>query len=183
MQIYEPSEDSYLLQESLIKYLDSVSDKTLQILDMGSGSGIFSKTCLDKRFNNIKAADIDENVVIYLKNIHINCIKSDLFSNLISEKFDLIIFNPPYLPEDKKEPIESRLQTTAGKKGYELIIRFLEDSKNHLKNKGNILLLISSLSKPKVILKKAKELGYSYKLDNKKKIFFEELYVYQLSLK
>ena len=98
-----------------------------------------------------------------------------------NKKFDFIIFNPPYLPEDKREPEESKLQTTAGKKGYELILRFLDEAKHHLTKNGKIIILFSSLSKPLVIKKHAKK-KYKLKLLNKKKIFFEELYVYEITL-
>jgi len=43
-----------------------------------------------------------------------------------------------------------------------------------------MLLLFSSLSKPKIIINKAKALGYSMKFLELKKLDFEELYVYLL---
>ena len=76
--IYQPAEDSYLLQNSLKKYLKD-KPKSLKILEMGSGSGILAKTCLDLGFNNLLAADINPNAVIHLKNQNIKTVKSDLF--------------------------------------------------------------------------------------------------------
>jgi len=38
MKIYSPAEDSYLLQETLIKVLKS-ENKSIKILDMGCGTG------------------------------------------------------------------------------------------------------------------------------------------------
>ena len=178
--IYQPAEDSYLLQDSLKKYLKD-KPTSLKILEMGSGSGILAKTCLDLGFNNLLAADINPNAVIHLKNQNIKTVKSDLFLNLKNKKFNLIIFNPPYLPEDKKEPKDSQKNTTAGKNGYELIIKFLKQAKSPLLEKGVILLLFSSLSKPKIILKQAKQFNYNCKLLNQKSLpFFEKLYVYEI---
>ena len=201
MTVYQPREDSYLMQETLINYLKNLRKSienfekigatkfskknfaqissgnrnhakfSISILDMGSGSGILILKCKELGFNRLTAVDIDEETVNYLNKLKIKAIRSDLFSN-IKGKFDLIIFNPPYLPEDKREPKDSRIHTTAGKKGYELIINFLEQAKNYLKNSGKILLLFSSLSKPKIIKNKARELGYKTKLLNKKKLFF-----------
>mgnify|MGYP003976089693 CR=1 FL=1 len=182
--IYEPAEDSYLLQASLKKFLKNKL-KNIQILDMGSGSGIQALTCKKLKFKNIIVADINPEAIENLKKQKLNTLKSNLFSNtkLKRKKFDLIIFNPPYLPEDKREPKDSRQNTTAGKKGYEIIIKFLKQSKSHLKNKeSSILLLFSSLSKPKTILNKAKELNYNYEILNTQKLFFEELYVFRLRL-
>lgn len=147
---------------------------------MGSGSGILAETCLGLSFKNITVADIDKGAIKLLKQKKFHAIKSNLFSN-IPEKFDLIIFNPPYLPEDKTG-FDKQKDTTAGKLGYEIIIRFLKQAKKHLKEKGKILLLFSSLSKPKIIKQEAEKLGYNPKLLNQKRIFFEELFVYEFRL-
>jgi len=178
MTIYEPREDSNLIQETLINYLENLK-KSIKILDMGSGSGILALTCKDLGFRNVIATDIDKDSINYLISLKIKAIKSDLFSKLNNKKFDIIIFNSPYLPEDELEPKDSKIHTTAGKKGYELIIRFLEQARYHLDKDGKILLLFSSLSKTTVIKKKAKDLGYNMRLLNKKKLFFEELFVYE----
>ena len=175
--IYEPSDDSYLLQETLKKYLKNKS-KNIKILDMGSGSGIQAISCKNLGFVNILTSDINLESLKHLKSFELKTIKSNLFSN-VRGKLDLIIFNPPYLPEDKNEPRNSRINTTAGKKGYEIIIKFLKKARSHLTKKAQIILLFSSLSQPKIILKEAKKLGYNYSLLNKKKLFFEELFVYE----
>jgi len=120
--IYQPAEDSYLLQETIKDFLKD-KNKNIKILDMGSGSGIQAETCLNLDFKNIFCADIDPEVIRYLKEKGLNIIKSNLFSN-ISKKFDLIIFNAPYLPEDEREPEDIKLATTAGKKVMKLLLNF-----------------------------------------------------------
>lgn len=179
--VYLPSEDSYLLEKEVKEYLESIEDKDIKILDMGSGSGIQSKACIKKGFENVLAVDIDRETLNHLKKQKLKTRKSNLFSNLKDhEKFDLIIFNPPYLPEDK---YDKGIDTTAGKKGYEIILRFLKQAQSHLKKEGIILLLVSSLSNEGVIKKKSKELGYKLKKLNEKGVgFFENLYIYELKL-
>ena len=180
--IYQPAEDSYLLSEAIKKILED-KNKNIKILDMGSGTGIQAKICRDLGFENILAVDINPEAVGHIKKQGLNAILSDLFSNINSnkDKFDIILFNPPYLPEDKREPEDSKLNTTAGKKGYEIIIRFLKDAKIFLNENGRVLLLFSSLSQPDVILKKAKELDYKYKQLNNLRLDFEELFVYEFT--
>ena len=181
--IYEPAEDSYLLKETIKDYLkDKNKDKPIKIMDMGSGSGIQAKACKELGFENILAVDINPKVVDYLKEQKLNVVQGDLFSEIEGDAFDLIVFNPPYLPEDKREPEDSKLATTAGKKGYEIIIRFLKDAKNYLSYNGRILLLFSSLSKPEIIINKSKELGYKNNLLKSLKLDFEELFVYEFRL-
>lgn len=187
MSVYHPSEDSYFLSECLKEYLEK-KDKKIKILDLGAGSGIQAETCLNLGFKNIICADIDKEAVKLLKRKGFKTIKSDLFSNikgrlsvkgnLVPLRFNLIIFNPPYLPEDK---YDKEKDTTGGRKGYEIILKFLKQAKKHLTDKSSILLLFSSLSKPKIIINKAKKLKYKMKLLDSKKLFFEELYIYEFS--
>ena len=198
MSIYQPSEDSYLLQESLTSYLKT-QPKTIKILDMGSGSGIQALTCKKLGFTNITAIDINPEVIKHIKqqdkkiqttnlNKKIKIIQSNLFSNIKTknnkkQKFDLIIFNPPYLPFDPREPKDSQLQTTGGKKGYEIIIKFLKQAKKHLNKDSTLLLLISSLSKPRIIKQEAKKLNYKYEKINQQKLpFFEELFIFKIKI-
>ncbi len=178
-EIYQPAEDSYLLSGTLKNYLKNIKDKNIKILDMGTGSGIQAITCKNLGFKDILAIDINKEAVKFLKKQNIKAVHSNLFSKIQkNDKYDLIIFNPSYLPEDK---YDKQVDTTAGKQGYELIIKFLKEAKSHIKNKVVILLLFSSLSKPNIIKKQAKELGYELKLLKKQNIFFEELYVYELT--
>lgn len=181
-EIYSPSEDSYLLSETLKEFLNKIKikNKNIKILDMGSGSGIQAKTCKNVGFNDILTADINEQAVKELKQQKLKAIKGNLFSRINKkDKFDLIIFNPPYLPQHK---YDKKQDTTGGKQGYELIIKFLKQAKQHLNKQGVILLLFSSLSKLSIIKQKAKQLNYSLKLLSKQKLFFEELYVYRMKL-
>ena len=167
--IYEPAEDSFLLQKHIKKY-----SKNKKILDMGTGSGIQALEA-KKNASKVLACDINKGCVNYVKKLGIKTIKSDLFSN-IKEKFDLIIFNPPYLPEEPLEPLDSKISTTGGKKGNEILKKFLSKAKNYLNPKGKILILFSSLT-PDVI-NIFKKYDYKYKKLDSSKISFETLYVY-----
>ncbi len=172
--MYEAREDSFLLQKSIRNYSGS------KALDMGTGSGIIANT-LNKNFKRVVGVDINPEVIKYCKNKYegITFKTSNLFSN-IKGKFDLISFNAPYLPDD------SRIKDVAldgGRKGNELIIKFLKKSILFLKEDGKIILLFSSLSQPKDIFKVADTLFLKYKLLNSEKLDFEKLFVYELSSK
>ncbi|MBM3234204.1 DUF2431 domain-containing protein [Candidatus Pacearchaeota archaeon] len=166
-------EDSFFMSEFLGNYLKD-KDKKIKILDLGSGRGIQAETCINLGFKDITASDIGEEEINYLKNKfkNIKIIKSDLFSN-IQEKFDLIIFNPPYLPESR---YDSRRDTTGGKFGDEIIFRFLEQAGNHLNENGEIILLLSSFT-PR---NKIKKLKWKIKKLDEKSLFFEKLEICQL---
>ncbi len=181
--IYSPAEDSYMLEKEIKKYLSSLNikdKKEIKVLDMGSGSGIQALACIKAGVprENILAADINPEAIRELKKQKLKAIQSNLFNKIKKkDKFDLIVFNAPYLPTHKydKEP-----DTTAGKRGNEIIIKFLKQAKQHLADKGIILLLFSSLSKPKEILRSAEKLGYNAeKLVEQNVGMMEKLFVWK----
>jgi len=172
-QVYQPAEDSQLFSNFLKKYLSK--NKINSYLDMGTGSGILSETAskfLDKK--NILAADIDSEAIKTIKQKGFKTIKTNLFSR-ITGKFDLITFNAPYLPRDSREPKDSQLATTGGKRGDEVAVRFLKQAKKYLNKNGKIFLLISSLTPIKKINK------FNPKIVARKKIFMEELLILEFT--
>jgi len=181
--IYSPSEDSYLMQEVLKKFLPEILKQKpeAKILEIGAGSGILAQTLIELNANpkKIILTDIDDKTIEHLKKdfVNIKIIYSDLFNEIPKkEKFDLIIFNPPYLPEDEREDQESRRATTGGKNGSEIINKFLKQAKKYLNYDGKIFLLTSSLTK------KIKWGNYKKKKAAEKKIFFEKIIVWKLFL-
>jgi len=175
--IYEPAEDSYLLKGEVRKFC-----KDKRVLDMGAGSGIQALTAKEGGALSVLACDIDIRAVNELKKKGINAVLSDLFFG-IKKKFDLIIFNPPYLPEDKREDAESARNTSGGKKGDEIIIKFLRGVGGHLNANGIILLVVSSLTLKSRILSVLRREGLKKKVIAEKKIFMESLEVWKIGRK
>lgn len=183
MKVYSPAEDSFLLSQCLEDYFEDIDKKELSkivFLDMGAGSGIQAEKAsefLSKE--NIICVDINEDAVKLVKKLGFHAIKSDLFSSpeLKGKKFDVIAFNPPYLPEDE---YDKEIDTTGGEKGDEIPLAFLYAAKNYLSKKGIIFLLVSSLT-PRNKLEKAISDNYNKEVVGKKKLFFEELEVWRLS--
>lgn len=172
--IYEPREDSYLLEKAVKKYA-----KNKSFLDMGSGSGIQAKAALSSKASSVLAVDINQETIDKLNSQNIPAIKSNLFQK-VKGKFDIIAFNPPYLPRDKREPKDSQLTTTGGKKGDEITLKFLKQSIKHLNKNGTIFLTISSLTPRDRITKLLNKLSLSHKILESKKLFFESLEVWEI---
>ena len=172
--IYKPREDSELLAKYVKKYAFGL------VLDIGTGSGVLALEAAKKKdVKKVIATDIQKSVIEYckenIKNKKVVFKQSDLFSNIKKIKFDTIIFNPPYLPEDIRL---KDLTLDGGKKGYEVIERFLNKVDGYLKPNGIILIVFSSLTKPKIINSIIKKNKLKCILLEKKRIFFEELFVY-----
>ncbi len=179
--IYEPSDDSYFLLSFVKKYVK----KGMRVLDMGTGSGILAEEAI-KNKAVVLAVDINKEAVDYCTKRGINAVQSDLFER-VNGKFDLIIFNPPYLPEERdycgiKMTSEdfnyvNDIALVGGKHGWEVIDRFFSKVKDYLNENGKILISFSSLSGD--VIKIMEKYGFKYKKLGEKRVFFECLYVYE----
>ena len=106
-----PRDDTEILVREAIKH------HATNILDIGSGSGIISCMIAKITGTNVTGIDIsDEALKISKKNAeklnlkNVKFIKSDLFSNLKRQKFDVIVSNPPYIPIKLKETIQNEVK-------------------------------------------------------------------------
>ncbi len=198
MQVYEPAEDSFLILKHVKDYARGL------VLDMGTGSGILAFEAA-KHANFVIGADINPRAVSYankeLKKIgkeNIIFVKSDLFDSLREKefavrngkivlvqrkkgglKFDVIFFNPPYLPKDGKY---KEVSLDGGKEGHEIIEKFLGQARKYLKRDGKILLLFSSHTNKKRMNEIIKKNKFKFKQIDSKRLFFEELHLYVLSV-
>ncbi|MFO7711021.1 MAG: HemK2/MTQ2 family protein methyltransferase [Candidatus Woesearchaeota archaeon] len=164
--IYEPREDSEMLRRHIKDYAKG------KILDMGTGSGVLAKEAVG--YGEVLAVDKNPDAVSYVKNLGIDAKESDLFSE-VDERFDLIIFNPPYLPQD---PGVEDMALFGGKKGYEVSVDFISQAADYLERDGKILFLFSSLTKKDKIEEALVHNMFTWKELEKKHIFFEDIYVY-----
>lgn len=173
MLMYLPREDSEMLAVKVADYSKG------KVLDVGTGTGVQALAAAKSgRVGEVLAVDINGEAIAYchanVNNPKIKFQVSDLFST-VKGKFDVVIFNPPYLPQDKG--IDD-LALYGGEKGYEIIERFFDKVDEHLKKDGFILMVFSSHTKKDKVDKIIRERGYRVKLLDRKHIFFEDLYVY-----
>ena len=165
--MYNPEDDSYLIE----KYVRKLARG--KILDIGCGSGILMEAALTKS-KDIFGVDIDDESLEFCRRKGLNVKKSNLFEN-VKEKFDFIIFNPPYLPEDEIKDKD----LVGGKKGYEIIKKFFSKAKKYLNENGEILILFSSLTNKEKVDSIIRKNEFSYeKLEEKSVGLMERLYVY-----
>ncbi|MBR9683538.1 methyltransferase [Candidatus Woesearchaeota archaeon] len=176
--MYQPAEDSELLRKQVKQHSEG------KVLDMGTGSGIQAiEASKKKRVTAVLAVDINpkavEELTKRIKKEKIKKIKiqqSDLFSK-IKGKFDTIVFNPPYLPQDKG--IEDKA-LYGGKKGYEVLEKFLNQVNPFLHEKGTVLILFSSLTNQEKVKQIIERNLLEFKELEKEHFFFEDLFVYKL---
>lgn len=179
--VYSPREDTYVLLEALNR--EPLSGRGLEI---GVGTGIIALNICNY-FDEFIGVDINPKAVdLAVHNAEINHIKnvcffySDLFSH-ISGNFDVIIFNPPYVPADEKITSVEDLSYHGGKDGRRTLDQFLSEVPQYVTGDGTVYLLQSSLSG---IEKTCSMLNmFSFTVIARKKLFFEELYVFKIKRK
>ncbi|MDO9323847.1 MAG: class I SAM-dependent methyltransferase, partial [Methanoregula sp.] len=140
-QVYQPEADTYLLLDAAKKELKPGE----RVLEIGTGSGFISRELA--KVSNVVATDINPHAALCARSSGVDVVRNNLFAG-IRGTFDLILFNPPYLPTQPEERIDDWLEYAldGGETGRMVIERFAADAGRVLAPDGRILLLISSLT-------------------------------------
>lgn len=125
------------------------------IADIGTGSGAIGVTLSLETQAQVVCADISEAAVrVAAENArrlgsNARFVVCDLGSALASNQFDLIVCNPPYVPEDGSENIqrevrehEPRVALFGGPDGLDVYRRLIPDAARLLKPGGHLILEI-----------------------------------------
>ena len=173
------------------------------VLDMGTGTGIIAIFLLSIRKyypnfkSNVYASDIFKEAIDCAKlNEELNdfqdeiiFLQSDLFKSFpqsLKQKFNIIIFNPPYLPSIEGSEMPYDLNWDGGIKGTEILGKFLDQAIEfiELSNiQSYIYFISSSLADIKEIDEICYTKGFINKILKKKHIFFEDIILNRLEMK
>ena len=175
--VYNPAEDSYLLADNLeIKEGQSV-------LEIGTGSGIVAMYA-SRLTDRITVTDINFDACeLARRNFEDNGIEGieilfgNLFEPVENRKFDVILFNTPYLPTEDDDVIDDTINYAfdGGVNGRKVIDLFLNEVGNHLNDGGIVQLIQSSLSGNQETLQKLDELGFIAEIKASEHFFFEDI--------
>lgn len=175
-EVYQPAEDTFLLLKAALAEARPAD----RVLEIGCGSGLISQE-LAPRAKYLLATDINPHAVRAARARGVEVIRADLFRG-VKGKFDLILFNAPYLPTQPEERTGQWIDRAldGGESGRETVDRFIEDLAWHLRPGGRALLLISSLTGLAEVQQTAAAAGLTAKVVAEEGCFFERLYVLRL---
>jgi len=171
--VYEPAEDSFLLVDALLENIQNGD----RVLEVGCGSGIVSVFASDIA-SMVVATDLNPHAVRCAAGNGVTVVRTDLYAGL-KGTFDLIVFNPPYLPTSKNERLGGwdDLMLDGGPNGRRTIARFLEGIWELLSQGGRVLLLVSSLTGVSKVSRSMQDAGLTAEPVSESRHFFEQLVV------
>lgn len=150
-----PRQETEILVESALEYLDSYESRAIKVLDMGTGSGyIVLSLASANEIHKFYASDVSPKALkTAIQNSKNNNLDSriifkegDMFDPWGKDEFDFIIANLPYVPEGRmgmlsREVVEYEPHEAifSGLDGLDTYRKFFEKAPQHLGKNGLIM--------------------------------------------
>lgn len=169
-RVYQPSEDTSTLARALRGYGGE------SCLELGFGSGAILQA-LVPRFRMVVGTDILSVAQAAFAKGEVEVVLADRATCFRNMSFDLVTFNPPYLPSEN-------VQDTAvdgGKGGIEVPISFLREALRVVKPNGKVVLLLSDEGDIEGFREFCESEGLVVRQVASAGVFFENLLVFEIS--
>uniref|UniRef100_A0A182SRM6 Methyltransferase HEMK2 n=1 Tax=Anopheles maculatus TaxID=74869 RepID=A0A182SRM6_9DIPT len=203
--VYEPSEDSFLLLDTLEDELEAIKTrKPLLCVEIGPGSGVLI-VALEKHLptgqTHFIGFDINPNAcrmtqkTCQLNGSSLDVVNMDLLAGLRSGCVDLLVFNPPYVPtQPTVDSLEEHIDEfhlsgedqnlvhawAGGVDGRIVTDRVLDDLDRILSPAGVFYLLLLKENKPEDVLKQMGRKKFRGSIIKERRIRGEHLYVLRI---
>jgi HemK-related putative methylase len=149
------------------------------VLDLGSGSGACGIAAA-RRGCRVTAVDINPSAVrctrinALLNNVELDIRQGDLFSSVDNERFDVVLFNPPYYHGVPRDALDHAWRST------DVPERFAAGLGTHLTPRGQALLVLSSDGDAAAFLHAVETHGLSHRAVAQRDFINEVMTVYQV---
>jgi release factor glutamine methyltransferase len=198
--VYDPAEDSELLAAAAREHLTAGD----HVLDVGTGSGYVAGAAATtgarvvasdlnphacRRARGRVGDDADRETTTATPGESgeravesVDVVRADLLAPFRDATFDVVLFNPPYLPTDPEDERTDWMATalSGGESGRAVIERFLADLPRVLAPEGDALLLVSTLTDVEAVVGLADDAGFAAVAVRETSFPFETLTVLKL---
>lgn len=180
-KVYEPSEDSFLVLDSLEKDLlylrERFKDGLALVCELGPGSGIITTFMIQNKIPNKSnslyfSVDINpwalETTINTARingcsetNCNLECVQSNLTTSIRKRQIDILVFNPPYVPAENvpeiptsKENLDQWLELAllGGKDGMVITQQVIDQLDDILSPSGVAYILFCARNKPEQLI-------------------------------
>ncbi|QPV62316.1 methyltransferase domain-containing protein [Halosimplex litoreum] len=178
-QVYQPAEDSKLLADAVVERVGE-GDRAL---DVGTGSGYVAARLREAGADAV-GADLNPHACRQAAEAGMPVVRADLTGAFRDRAFDVVTFNPPYLPTEAEQEWDDWMERalSGGENGRAAIDPFLDDVSRVLTPDGAAYLLVSSLTDPDAVRERATENGLASEEVASESHPFETLLVMRFAL-
>lgn len=169
-ETYLSSDDSALFRKALRRY----SGESCLEIGAGNGGGLIE---LSGSFERVVGTDLRTPSDSSWNRGSIDLVLADSASCFRDRSFDLVAFNPPYVPSD--QPADNTVD--GGKDGEEVTMRFLAEAMRVARPEGKIVILLSSENPLAPVETVCQRNASTIRLLETKRLFYETLSVYEIS--
>ncbi len=158
-----------------------------RVLEIGTGSGAIAAAAASCA-QSVTATDVNPYAVqcaqttMRLNDLEkkVRVLLGDLFAPVDGERFDVVLFNPPYLAF---QPRSWLAQAWSAGPNFELLEKFLDGVREVLKDEGKIQILLSSATVLSEIFKLIRNAAFGIRVIAEGRMlgFMERIYLLQLS--
>ena len=157
--VYQPAEDSALLAD----VATSVITPDDVVLDVGTGSGFVAERIAEETGARVIGSDLNPHACRRARERRVPVVRGNLTDPFVDGAFDVVTFNPPYLPTDPETEWDDWMEValSGGETGLAVVEPFLASVRRVLAPDGVVLLLASSLAGVEAVVELAAAEGFS----------------------
>ncbi|AUG46887.1 methyltransferase [Haloarcula taiwanensis] len=176
--VYQPAEDSDLLARTARERVGAGDT----VLDVGTGSGYVAARLAEAGARAV-GVDVSPLACREAAGNGVPVVRGDLVEPFRADAFDLVAFNPPYLPTPPEKEWDDWMEhaLSGGEDGRRLVDPFLETVERVLAPGGEALVLVSSLTDPDAVRAYASDHGLASERVASEKHPYEVLVVLRFS--
>lgn len=177
--VYRPAEDTFLLAKAVHQTVRPGQ----RFLEVGCGAGLVSLVAA-RAGAQVTATDLNPHAVELLQHnarqnrLKVRAVQTDLLGG-VEGPFDVVAFNPPYLPTTPAEYVPGPLNLAfdGGPDGNATVLRFAAQVAQLRPLPATVLVVHSSLSDPGPLERELARVGYACAVLLQESHFFERLTV------